>query len=156
MVNKKITAILLIFSLSNLSCLSTFKNKDKVCFDGQCVKVEIVQTQKERERGLQNRGSLDKDAGMLFIFAKSGKHGFWMKNTLISLDMIWLNNYQEIVYIQENAVPCRMPPCKIYSPDRDALYVLEVNAGYAEEQGLKVGDRADFKIKFKQEEQREL
>ena len=148
MINKKITTILLIFSLSNLSCLSTFKKKDKVCFEGRCVQVEVVQKLEERERGLQNRESLDENAGMLFVFTKSAKHSFWMKNTLIPLDMIWIDHYQKIVYIKENAAPCKIHPCEIYSPDKDALYVLEVNAGYVKEKGLKVGDRAEFKIKF--------
>ncbi len=147
--NPKGIIFLIAVSLMNISCLDKIKKGDRVCIDGHCVNVEIVQKKVDMERGLQNRESLDENAGMLFIFSKSAKHSFWMEKTLIPLDMIWINHYQEIVYIEENATPCKIYPCTIYTPTREALYVLEVNAGYVAKKGIKVGDRADFKIKSK-------
>ncbi len=142
--NYKWLIMLMLVVICGVSCGRT---EDKVCFESVCVNVEIVQTPEERERGLQQRESLAPHAGMLFIFTQSGRHGFWMKETLIPLDMLWINERQEVVHIQNNAVPCPDGRCEIYSPPRKALYVLEVNAGFAEKYGIKPGARADFQIR---------
>jgi len=99
------------------------------------------------QRGLQFRESLDKNKGMLFVFAESRRHAFWMKDTLIPLDIIWLDYARRVVYIAPNIPPCPQDPCPSYSPERDALYVLEINAGVAQQLGLKPGDLAEFRIK---------
>jgi uncharacterized membrane protein (UPF0127 family) len=72
------------------------------------------------------RPSLAKDRGMLFVFSEKDQHAFWMKNTLIPLDMIRLDEKYTIVDIQE-AQPCKQDPCKIYTPQKGALYVIELN-----------------------------
>lgn len=120
-------------------------SKDQVCFNKKCINIEIVKERAERIRGLQFRESMPEDSGMLFIFPESRRHGFWMKDTLIPLDIIWLDHGQRIVYIEHNVLPC--PPhtsCPSYTPTKSALYVLEVNAGIAEELGFKEGIRLDF------------
>jgi len=73
-----------------------------------------------------NRTSLDEDKGMLFIFEQPGVFGFWMKNTLISLDMLRLDDQYKIVYIQNSAQPCPADPCQTYNPGKNAKYVLEL------------------------------
>jgi hypothetical protein len=140
--------VLLIIVCLCLPILGCRHSRNRVCFESDCVNVAIAQTQEERSQGLQNRKALADDAGMLFIFPRNGKHRFWMKDTLIPLDMLWIDRYQTVVDIQHGAVPCRAQPCQIYAPDQAALYVLEVNAGYAREHGIKVGERADFDIRF--------
>lgn len=97
-------------------------------------------------RGLQFRGSLDSYSGMLFIFPQSRRHSFWMKDTLIPLDMIWMDHGRKIVHIEHDVPPCREDPCPVYTPPQEALYVLEVNAGTAGALGLQLGDEAEFKI----------
>ena len=122
------------------------RSKDQVCFKEKCINIEIVKERAERTRGLQFRESMSKDSGMLFIFPESRRHSFWMKDTLISLDIIWLDQGQSIVHIAYNVPPC--PPntlCPSYIPPSSALYVLEVNAGIAEEFGYDEGIRLDFK-----------
>ncbi len=133
-------AILLTLS----ACSNQLSNK--VCFEKQCIDVEVVTKQEDVMRGLQERESLRKNSGMLFVFPKRGKHSFWMKDTWIPLDMIWLDASQRIIYIQNNVPPCKNDPCPSYGPDGDSFYVLEVNTGYVKELGLKVGDRAEFHI----------
>lgn len=92
-----------------------------------------------------NRENLPLDQAMLFIFSAEARHGFWMKNTLIPLDIIWLDKNQKVVFINKNTPPCGQEPCEIIKPDRDALYVLEINAGLADKTKLETGDKMTFK-----------
>lgn len=123
------------------------QQQDQVCFQDQCVNVEVVQKEEELHRGLQFRASLAPDGGMLFVFKKSGPYAFWMKDTLIPLDMIWMGPARRIVHIEHNVPPCAADPCPRYTPAAEALYVLEVNAGYAVELGLQLGDTAELRLK---------
>lgn len=85
------------------------------------------------------REKLDKKYGMVFIFSDSAKHPFWMKNTLIPLDMIRLDSWYKIVDSKE-ADLCKQDPCAIYTPVADASYVIELNQWIAKSLGLKPGD----------------
>ena len=78
---------------------------------------------------------------MLFVFGGPGKYSFWMKNTLISLDIIWMDGDGKIVDIKEGAMPCGKNYCESYTPKAPAKYVLEINAGMAKETGMKIGDK---------------
>lgn len=109
------------------------------------VLAEIASTDETRERGLMFRTSLAENAGMLFVFPSLDIQGFWMKNTLIPLDMLWLNERKEIVYFV-TADPCKMDPCGSYQPMQKALYVLEVNAGFVKKHHLALGQRLSFDL----------
>ena len=85
-----------------------------------------------------------KNNGMLFIFSNEDYYNFWMMNTTISLDMIWINKDMEIVHIEKNAQPCFIN-CKIYSPKEKAKYVLEVNAGFVDKHKIEVGHFIEFR-----------
>jgi uncharacterized protein len=108
------------------------------CGQRKCVRVEVASSPEELMRGLMNRTSLPSDAGMIFIFKDAGIHPFWMKNTLIPLDMVWVSNESRIVHIA-SAVPCAADPCMHYTPRSPSSYVVEVNGGFAQEYGLRVG-----------------
>src|SRR3989344_4795926 len=88
------------------------------------------------------RQDLAENEGMLFIFAESRQHPFWMKDMKFPIDIIWLNENMSIVYIKKDARPESYP--KIYSPDKDSKYVLEVVSGFAEKHALKIGDKIEF------------
>ncbi len=122
-------------------------SKDFVCFKSQCVDVEIVQDEKTRAQGLQFRKSLGQDKGMLFVFAQPDVYSFWMKDTYIPLDMIWLDYSRQVVFIHENALPCQQDLCPSYGPSGKAMYVLEVNSGWIKKTGLKTGDVFEFRLK---------
>lgn len=123
------------------------QSQDQVCFAQKCINVEVVEKEEELQRGLQFRESLDPGGGMLFVFKESRPHAFWMKDTLIPLDMIWMDDARRIVHIEGNVPPCPADPCPRYTPAAEALYVLEVNAGHAAKLDLKVGDTAEFRLR---------
>lgn len=100
--------------------------------------VEVADSPGEWASGLMNRTSMPQDAGMIFIFGNEAPRYFWMENTLIPLDMIFIASNLTIIDIHENAVPlcediiASSVPCK---------YVLEINGGLCAESGIEVGDR---------------
>ena len=119
-------------------------SQEKVCFGEDCFYVEVVDTFYRRKTGLMGRGSLGRNQGMLFSFDEEGKYSFWMKNTLIPLDIIWMSERKEVVFIKKNAQPCQDGFCPSIYPDKDAIYVLEINAGLSDQMDIKTGDKADF------------
>ena len=88
----------------------------------------VASTPALRRVGLMNRAHLDSNKGMLFILDKPSIQSFWMKNTLIPLDIIWISEDFRVVDIQQ-ASPCSHSPCTRYAPKTTAKYVLEVNQG---------------------------
>ncbi|OED36042.1 hypothetical protein AB834_03415 [PVC group bacterium (ex Bugula neritina AB1)] len=109
--------------------------------------VKIAKTSKERKKGLMGVSSLKPNEGMLFIFKKMGHHSFWMKNTLVPLDILWMDNNKKVVHIVKNATPKSLMPMV---PQKKALYVLEVLADEAQQKKFSIGDTLiwdDLKIK---------
>ena len=118
-----------------------------VCFKNSCFEAELAKTDAQRELGLMNRTELDKNKGMLFVFDSEGIYPFWMKNTLIPLDIVWINGGKQVVYIAQNVQPCKGLVCMPVLPKAKASYVLEVNAGTVQDIGLKTGDQMFITIK---------
>ena len=116
----------------------------KVCFGAKCFYVELAVTSEEISRGLMFREHLDPDKGMLFIYKYEGVHYFWMKNTLIPLDMIWINGNREVISISKDVQPCQTSQCPLISPEQKVQYVLELNGGTSDETGLAIGDKITF------------
>lgn len=104
--------------------------------DPVSVTVEVVQTDAARQRGLMYRKHLAPDAGMLFIFEREEPHTFWMRNTLIPLDMIFIKSDWTVLGIVENATPLSD---ELRSVPGASQYVLEVNAGFSRRHGLQAG-----------------
>lgn len=132
--------------LVGVPLLMSCQKSDQVCFHGRCVNVEIVRKSEDMARGLQFRKKLDPGAGMLFVFPESGTYPFWMKDTLIPLDMIWIDENRQVVALKENVPPCQAEPCQAYHPGMTSLYVLEVNAGAAQQLGSVPGATAVFNL----------
>lgn len=138
-------ALLIVVSRVIFLNQKTEKSIGQVCFDNYCFKVELVKTQEEISRGLMFRKNLEQDRGMLFIFQEEGEYAFWMKNTLIPLDIIWINQNREVIFIKKNFQPCAGENCETVKPDKKAKYVLELIAGTIDRIGLKIGDKLEFK-----------
>ena len=111
---------------------------------GGTYKVAVADTEQEREKGLGSVSKLPSDTGMLFVFDMPDKYGFWMKDTLIPLDMVWLDSDKRVVYIQKNVLPESFP--EVYMPSTPALYVLEFNSGFADKHKINIGDLIQFSI----------
>jgi uncharacterized membrane protein (UPF0127 family) len=109
--------------------------------DRHAVAVEIARTDEQRQKGLMHRRSLADDAGMLFLFDEAADHGFWMVNTFIPLDMIFIDDDGRVVGIVERAEPHTRVARSVGAPSR---YVLEVNGGWARARGVRPGDRVRF------------
>ena len=109
------------------------------------VPLEVARTEAERARGLMHRPSMPERAGMIFLFDRPGIYPFWMKNTLIPLDMFWTDASGTIVWIAEWVPPCKADPCPEYPPRAVAQYVIETNAGFAKRHGVKVGQVVTLK-----------
>ena len=135
---------LIILLIAFISTGCTFLSKEhfpQVKIGNQEFLIEVANTDQGRQRGLMFRESMPKDHGMLFVFDEITKHSFWMKNTLIPLDMVWIDENNKIVDIQ-TALPC--PPeekCPSYVPQENAKYVLEVNLGVLE---AEIGGKVKF------------
>lgn len=113
--------------------------------DGFVVELEIAANDELRAQGLMYRESLPPGQGMLFLFPQPGEYPFWMKNTLIPLDMIWLETTGRVVAIRPDIQPCRADPCPTYAPEAISSYVLELAAGEAKARNLVVGDTIELR-----------
>jgi uncharacterized membrane protein (UPF0127 family) len=101
------------------------------------IKFEIADTSAKQSKGLSGRAEIPDDYGMLFVFPEPVQTGFWMKDMLVSIDIIWLTDRGEIVGIEHSVSPDTYPD--VFYPPMPISYVLETRAGYANEKGWTVG-----------------
>jgi uncharacterized membrane protein (UPF0127 family) len=114
--------------------------------DGVKIKAETMREQVDLARGMMFRDALRPNRGMLFVHPRPGKYSYWMYQTKVPLDIIWMDPDGRIVEIVSDVPPCTTAAsqCATYGGNQVAQYVLELNAGQAAAYGLKVGDRLDF------------
>lgn len=144
-----ITILVFVFLISGLFILfinQPAKKWGRVCFKEYCFDVELAQNSIEKTKGLMFRKTLEENKGMLFLFDKSARYSFWMQNTFIPLDIIWLDKDKKVVFISENNQPCKWYYCPSIKPTADARYVLEVNGGIINKIGLKIGDELNLTL----------
>ncbi len=101
--------------------------------------LEIARTPEEQTQGLMYRESLPANTGMIFLFTDGGAHHFWMKNTMIPLDIIWMDGDGKVLFVSANTPPCKSDPCPTYGPEAPASTVLEIAGGLAGKEGVKAG-----------------
>ena len=106
---------------------------------GVKINTEVVKSQEDLARGLSFREGLEKDAGMLFVFESLGYWGFWMKDMKFSIDIIWLDENFSVVHIEKKVAPETFP--NSFEPNALSKYVLEVNAGFVDENKIEIGSR---------------
>ncbi len=105
---------------------------------------EVADTLDKQIRGLMFRPAIADNYAMLFVYSDEQERGFWMKNTLIHLDIIFLNHDKQVVDMFLNVPPCRQEPCPTYTSKVPAQYVVEIRGNRACELGLKIGDTLYF------------
>ena len=112
----------------------------QVSLKGHAYTVEVARTHAQRSRGLMYRSSMAPDQGMLFLGQRPQVMKFWMKNTLIPLDILFFDANFRLVDLYENVPPCTADPCPLYPTRVPAQHVLELNAGQARAIGVAKGD----------------
>jgi uncharacterized membrane protein (UPF0127 family) len=112
-------------------------SSDTATFAGVSLKIEYALTPSEREKGLGGRQDIPDYYGMLFVFPRPDFYGFWMKDTLVPLDIFWLDGEGKVVTIAENVMPDSYP--NVFYPEHAAQYVLETRAGFARAYGVAKG-----------------
>ena len=105
------------------------------------IDLEIADNDYERQLGLMNRKEMEENEGMLFIFPRQDYQSFWMRNTLISLDIMFVNDQKEIVTIHKNT---KILSETSYPSSAPSIYVVETLAGFADRHNIKVGDKIDW------------
>lgn len=135
--------MLLIATLAFLSLrLKSEKLKPATTVIGtQAYILEVASTDAQRSTGLSGRKSLAEDGGMLFLFLDNDKHCFWMKDTFVSLDMIWLNAQNAVTNIYENVTPETYP--QAFCSNEDGRFGIELSAGSVQKNGIQVGQYID-------------
>ena len=104
------------------------------------ITIEIADSPDERQVGLMYRQTLGEDEGMWFVFDEEQPYSFWMKNTLIPLDIVYVDSNMQIIDIIR-ADPCLEDICKTYTPQAAATYVLEVNQNFTARAGVQIGNK---------------
>ncbi len=106
------------------------------------LKVEVADNPREWQRGLSNRTEMVADRGMLFVFDKPDRYGFWMKEMNFPLDIAWIDRERKIIHILSNVATSSYP--EIYYPEGEALFVLETNSGFFENNKIEVGQTLEM------------
>ena len=105
-------------------------------------------TQEGFKEGLDIKNNLKENEAMLFYFQQPGKYPFWMHGMKFPIDIIWIDGSKRVIHIEHDLQPCITDlACASYSPDKDALYVLEVAAGFSQRHNITIGTKVDFQLK---------
>jgi len=113
-------------------------------FAGVTLIVELATTPAAQQLGLSGRDSMPANHGMLFVFQQPAEWGFWMHEMKFSLDIIWFDANQRVVFMEQSLAPCTPQGCPVFTPNTDALYVLEVNAGFVAAHNVVLGDSFSY------------
>jgi len=109
------------------------------------IKVSIADTKETQAEGLSGRESLGQDEGMLFIFEKPDKYGFWMKEMNFAIDIVWIDESKKIIGVEKNVEPETFP--KTFYPENPIKYALELPSGYAVKHDIDSGKIMYFESK---------
>ena len=115
-----------------------------VMLAGHRFSVEIATTDAAREHGLMKHTHMAAGHGMLFVYPDAQPRYFWMKDTLIPLDILFFDAQRHLINVSADTPPCKADPCPTYASAAPAQYVLELNAGIVKRLGIKTGER--FKL----------
>ena len=132
---------LLLCILMITACTACASGDPSVELGGKSFDVEIADTSEKQALGLMFRDSMPADQGMFFIFPNEAPRSFWMRNTRISLDIMYFDKDLKLVSISADTPPCRVSRCPSYPSIAPAQYVLELNGGTAAKLGVGVGDQ---------------
>lgn len=150
---RKIFSLLAIFLVIGVAYVEIKNNTNtgrssefpNIKINNSIIKVLVADDMQEQIQGLSDRPKLEKDEGMLFVFDNKQERSFWMKRMSFPLDIIWIED-DKIVNIHKNLQPEGENPQKHYASQLKVNYVLEVNAGFIDEQKIKIGDTVQYNL----------
>lgn len=131
--------------LINIISFNYYNQPTKTCINNNCFYVDFATNTDTRNKWLMYVRNMPENQWMLFIFEKTWIYSFWMKNTLINLDIIWIDENYKVVYIEYNATPCKTLDCITYNPNINSKYVLEINWNLCKKYWIKIWDHVYFK-----------
>ncbi|KRE96504.1 hypothetical protein ASG87_16035 [Frateuria sp. Soil773] len=135
----------LLSALAACATASATQASPTVRLHGHTFSIELATDDASRAQGLMFRTELAADRGMLFVFPYTDQQAFWMKNTLIPLDMLYFDDRRALVSMQLDVPPCKADPCATYPSNAPARYVLELPAGTVARIGAQPGDVLEVK-----------
>src|SRR3989338_8231933 len=116
---------------------------ERAGFGGVSLRIEYATTPEARERGLGGRTEIQENYGMLFVFAKDDKYGFWMKDMLVPIDIFWLDSKGHVISIASGVATSTYP--NVFYPSTSVRYVLETAAGFAKDNNIATGTSLQLK-----------
>lgn len=137
-----ILAVAIVLFLVSLY-LVTHRVVHTVFIDGKTFDIEVANTPELLEKGLSRHMPLAANTGMLFVFRTPGNYGFWMKDMNFPLDIVWISRDAHINHIENSLLPSTFP--SVYYGGSDSMYVLEIQAGSANSNNFKIGDKVNMK-----------
>lgn len=139
-----LVAFLGIFIIFSISREGENKNYKEISVNNNKIYVEIADTTEKRKKGLSEREDINENHGMLFIFDKKDYWGIWMKDMLMEIDIIWLDENGVVVDLKEKISPDTYP--EVFLPKQMATFVLEFKAGFIENNKISIGNK--FSLTF--------
>lgn len=137
---KRMSLLFLLMSAAGCAGAVPTTSAPAVELHGHRFSTELATDEASREHGLMLRTELAADHSMLFVFPDTQPRWFWMKNTLVPLDILYFDTDLKLVSMQLDVPPCKADPCPSYPSDAAARYVLELPAGTARRIGVESGD----------------
>lgn len=121
--------------------------KTSISINGSKILLALASTDEQRIRGLSGLEKLNENEGMLFLFDRPSKQGFWMNEMKFPIDILWLNSDSTVVHIEKNLQPCIIfMTCHVYTPQVDSQYVLELRSGFANNHSIQNGSRINLNL----------
>ena len=138
------TALIALSAAVSASSWAEGLQRASVQLNGHTLAVELAISDAERAQGLMHRQQLAADQGMLFIQPQPMPAAFWMKNTLIPLDMLFFDQHGQLLMLHQDVPPCKTPQCPTYQAPGAVKYILELNAGQAQQLGVTAQTRLEL------------
>lgn len=136
----KTTLVLLTLLQAILFFNNAVANEANIKINNHLFTVELAVSADERSRGLMHRKSLEPNSGMLFIYPEPRIISFWMKQTLIPLDLLYFDKDGQLIESHHNIQPCKLSNCKTYTNKKPAQFALELPAGTTKRLNIKQGN----------------
>lgn len=140
---KKFFIIVSILLLTACTSQNNNIKQSKVKINNKIINVEVMATKAQQMQGLSGKEKLEENNGMLFVYQDKQIRSFWMKEMLFPIDIIWIDDNKIVDFNKNVPIPSK-EKIPTVSPKKPINYVLEINAGFIDKNGFKIGDKVDI------------